>query len=307
MKQVTFEKVFYIKLGSGGALEADALQTDKLRFGWSDQSIEDINAGNWELINKQLKHLHSGKPSGVATTGTNALRMIAESTPEDIWIAFHQMKLWWTSVAGPVEQDEISKFRRTVNPWCSVDINGRQLLLNNISGKISQLQGFRGTACRVKPAATLNRLINGIRSRVAESIKDSMATLSSQLAAAIKDLHWKDFETLVDLVFRDAGWIRMSVGGQQAKAFDLDLEEAITGKRYLVQVKSQASIADLKTTMEEFSSDIYEKLFFIVHTPDSSLSYNNDSYRNAEVVDPKKLGEWALKAGLACWIENKVA
>ena len=37
------------------------------------------------------------------------------------------------------------------------------------------------------------------------------------LVVAITELHWKDFEALVDLNLRHAGWKRESVLGQQAK------------------------------------------------------------------------------------------
>jgi hypothetical protein len=47
--------VFYIKLGRGGEWEADAIGSGKLRFGWREQSLKDINAGKWELIEQQLR------------------------------------------------------------------------------------------------------------------------------------------------------------------------------------------------------------------------------------------------------------
>jgi len=51
---------------------------------------------------------------------------------------------------------------------------------------------------------------------------------------AIEQLHWKDYETLVDLVFRDTGWIRVSILGQQVKGYDLELREPITQDKYQV-------------------------------------------------------------------------
>src|SRR5205823_7467631 len=123
-----------------------AIETGKLRLGWSRQSADDINAGRWELIEGQLRAEHQGKPPGVATTDLKGLRIIAESAPDDVWITFYQAKLWWTRLApGPVEQDSVSKYRRTAQPWCDRAANGRLLVVNDLPGKISQLQGFRGT------------------------------------------------------------------------------------------------------------------------------------------------------------------
>src|SRR5262249_49920687 len=160
---------------------------------------------------------------------------------------FHKAKLWWTRLApGPVEQDSMSKFRRTVEPWCDCAVDGRLLAINALPGKISQLQGFRATVCRVRYAELLRRTLNGTRSLLATAIRDHREILAQHLAMAIKELHWKDFETLVDLVFRAAGWVRVSVLGQQAKAYDLELQEPIIGDRYVVQVKSRAGLADLQ-------------------------------------------------------------
>ena len=56
---------------------------------------------------------------------------------------------------------------------------------------------------------------------------------------ALKLLDWRDFETLVDLIFARSGWNRVSaVGGNQKL---IDLEQSMTRERAAVQVKSQAN------------------------------------------------------------------
>jgi hypothetical protein len=307
METITFTNAFYIKLGRAGAWEADSIENGKLRLGWRDQTIEDINGARWERIEQKLREANQDKPPGVVTADFNALRRIVESVPEDVWITFYEAKLWWTRLAGPIEEDSISKFRRTAVPWSDRATNGRLLILNELPGKISQLQGFRATACRVQYHELLQRVPNGDRSALATAISDELARLAKHLTAAIKELHWKDFETLVDLVFRDAGWIRISVLGQHAKAYDLELREAITGYRYVVQVKSRAGIHDLQTTIANFSPENYRRVFFVVHSPDPSLAAASDIPEHVEIVSPERLGELALNAGLAGWLEDKVS
>lgn len=307
MEPVTLSNAFYIKLGRAGAWEADSIETGKLRLGWLGQTVGDINAGHWELIEQQLRTEHEDKPPGVATTDLNALRNIAESGPEDVWITFHKAKLWWGRLAGPVEQDGVSKYRRTAAPWSDRATNGRLLVINELPGKISQLQGFRGTACRVQYAELLQRTLNGTRSPLATAISDQLASLAQRLTEAIKELHWKDFETLVDLVFRAAGWVRVSVLGQHAKAYDLELREPIMGDRYVVQVKSRAGIAELQTTIASFSPKDFRRVFFVVHSPEVSLSAASDVPAHVEIVSPQRLGELAMDAGLAGWLEEKVS
>lgn len=307
MSTIEFINAFYIKLGRGGKYEPDSIKTGKLRLGWSQQTIENINAGKWKLIERQLRKELQGKPPGVATRDLNGLKIITGSKPEDIWITFHEAKLWWTRlVGGPVKQDSMSKFR-TTQPWCDKSVNGRLLVLNDLPGKLTQLQGFRGTVCRVQYTDLLKRTLNGILSPLATNIKKQRSDIAKNLAKAIKELHWKDFETLVDLVFRNAGLIRVSVLGQHAKAYDLELREPLTEERYIVQVKSQAKLADLLSTADNFSADDYRRVYFVVHSPAADLKDVPDIPDHVEIIRPQRLGELALDAGLIKWLEDKVS
>ena len=199
-------------------------------------SLKDMNAGNWDQLKKNIRAGFKGKPPNVATTDFKALKSIIESSSDDIWITFHKAKMWWTRLAPkPIKEDGISKFRKTAIPWSDCAVNGRLLAINSISGKLSQIQGFRGTACRVKCIDILRRTLNGIQSPLAIAITEQRNCLAKHLTAAIKELHWKDFEILVDLVFRAAGLVRVSVLGQHAKGYDLELREPITEDRYVVR------------------------------------------------------------------------
>jgi hypothetical protein len=299
-----------LKLGRGGAWEEDAINTGKLRFGWPGQTLEDINTGRWDLIETELRKQFEGiegRSKGEATKALRGLRMIVESGPEDVWITFYQAKLWWTRVdSTPVEQDDISKFRRTAHPWKDMTADGRVFTINGLPGRLSQIQGFRWTVCRVHYPDLLRRTLSGARSDIAAKIHSGRDALAQHLEEAIKELHWKDFETLVDLVFRAAGWIRISVLGQHAKAYDLELREPITDDRYVVQVKSQAGLSDLKYTVENFSDKDYKRVYFIVHSPANDLAEAEPS-DFVEVMPPCILARHAMDAGLAGWLEDKVS
>lgn len=305
---IKIRNAYYIKLGEGGCWEADSISNGRLRFEWKRQTTEDINARDWPKIGRQLMEANPGNP-GVATADLNALRRIVESTPDDMWITFHLAKLWWTRLAeGAVEEDLTSKFRNTTEGgWSDRAANGRLLVVNELPGKIAKLQGFRNTVCAVDAQDHLARLLAGEVSPLAHDITEASGKLSTLLQAAITDLHWKDYETLVDLVFLHSGWERISVLGQQAKAYDLELRESLTNDRYVVQVKSRASRADLMETAEQFSSDDYRRIFFVVHSPTADLQACRDIPKHVEIVPPAKLAELALEAGLTGWIRSKIS
>ena len=302
-----FKNAYYIKLGRGGCWEADSITNKRLRLGWPQQSLDDINSARWERIGKQLREEQNRKPQ-VATKDLNRLRDIAQSTPEDIWITFHGAKLWWTRLSpGPVRGDSTSKYRPTSLPWSDSSRNGRLLVVNELPGKIAQLQGFRGTVCRVRETELLSRVVDGSASTLALEIDSQRKILCDHLQRAICELHWKDFETLVDLVFRNTGWVRVSVLGQHAKAYDLELREPITGDRYVVQVKSQATLADLKKTIKDFPKATFRRVFFVVHSPSPDLVAAKKLPEYVDLVPPAHLAELALQAGLSTWIEKKVS
>jgi hypothetical protein len=303
---IEFRQAFYIKLGPKGAWEEDSLNSGRLRFGWSGQDIQDINAKQWGLIAEQLRTEHHGKPSQVATTDFHRLQDIADSGPDDIWITFSQAKLWWARLRDDlVQQDKLSKFRHTADAWSDKAINGRLLFASELPGKVSQLQGFRGTVCRVRYPDLLKRILIGARSPLAESLSVQRSGLSRRIAEAIRELHWKDYETLVDLVFRNSGWVRIGVLGQHAKAYDLELREPITENRYVVQVKSRAKRADLLATAEQFSPNDYSRVFFIVHSPSKDLEGAFDIPEHVELVPPSRLADLVVDAGLIAWVEDK--
>jgi hypothetical protein len=305
--EIDFTNAFYIKLGAGGVWEPDSIQTGKMRIGWLEESLADINSRNWTTIERQLRASAASQnlPAQVATKDLNNLMWIVESTSRDVWVTFHKAKLWWTRLlALPVEGDDVSKFRRT-EPWTDRAMDGRLLVASELPGKLAALQGFRGTVCHVHAVDLLGRVITGSPSPLAAAIDGGRESLCQNLVAVIKDLHWKDFETLVDLVFRAAGWERVSVLGQHAKAYDLELREPIANDRYVVQVKSRASLGDLRSTVSEFSGSDFRRVFFVVHSPERNIVTATGLPDHVEVVTPGRLAALALDAGLVGWLRDK--
>lgn len=298
-------KAYYIKLGRAGDWEADSIARDIMRIGWEEQTVTDINSGRWASVEEQLR-ADPSRTRGAATTDLNRLKDIASSTSEDVWVTFYQGKLWWTRLKdAPVEADETSKFRRT-EPWNDTAASGRKLFATELPGSLSALQGFRGTVCSVRDAELLQSVITGQPTPLRAQLVQAKRVMREAVAEAIKRLHWKDFETLADLVFHAAGWVRLGLLGETVKSFDLELREPITGDRYAVQVKSQADWNDLEATLKGFSTADYKRLFFVVHSPAASLVGAKSLPKYVDLVLPERMSELVIDAGLLRWIEDRL-
>lgn len=206
----------------------------------------------------------------------------------------------------PVRSDAVSKYRVLLHGWQNHDVNGVPLTINRVPGAIAQLLGFRGTVCSVHEIDALRRLINAEFSPAHKKLDASYREIISDVQAAIRGLHWKDFEVLVDLVFRQAGWRRRSMLGESMKYVDLELVEPITGEAYQVQVKSRAGVSEFRTYAKAFSAQSFRKLYFVVHSPSPELEVLDHGLENVELVLPRRLGELVADGGLIGWVLDKV-
>jgi hypothetical protein len=304
MEPVDFKRAYYIKLGKGGRYEQSAISESKLRIGFGRQSLEDINSGDWGKIREQLRQ---GQSPGVATRDLNALRSICESTSEDLWITFFQGTMWWCKLGNrEIFQDDKSKYRRVDGKWSNQDIRGNILEIHNIPGVLSKTQAFRGTVCRVRQLDTLRRLVNAEPSFEYNEIAKYEIALVKSVEEGIRKLHWKDFETFVDLVFRESGWRRLSMLGGTMKFTDLELEDPITGDKYQVQIKSQATLKDFESYAKDFDRQHHRKLYFVVHSPDKKLSTVQELPQDVELILPRRLSEMVVRLGLVDWLKAHI-
>lgn len=305
MAQESFQKAHYIKLGAGGKYAHSSITKGIMRFGWDSIPLAEVHAGDWTSIRKRLAREHRNKAT--VTSDTERLRDLVSSTPDDLWITFHDSRLWWGRVNGkPVQEDSVSKFRTLVHGWQNHDVRGESLTLARVPGVIAQLQGFRGTVCSVREVEALRRLVNAEVSPAYKKLEASYRHVVGDVQAAIRGLHWKDFEVLVDLVFRQAGWRRRSMLGESMKYVDLELVEPITGEAYQVQVKSKAGVSQFQAYAKAFSAQGFRKLYFVVHSPSAQLEALDHDFEDVELVLPSRLGELVVDGGLVSWVLDKV-
>ena len=296
----------YIKLGRGGKFESTCIEVDNsIRLDYRIVPHELCMAGEWEAVRQWFIEEHDSD-TGAATSHRNQIKDFYQLRTDVLWVTFYKNMLWWC-YAQPVVNllDDGTKERHTITGWHNTNINGKPLPISKLNGQLTSMQGFRGTICRVKLHDYLVRKINGEVIPKEQAALEAQQALTNSLIAIIQSLPWKEFELLIDLIFRQAGWQRLSEVGGGQKTLDLDLWSPITDEKYQVQIKSQAG----RNQFEEFQKDTEGatedgRYLFVVHTPQGDLTKNleTDLHKLWLVED---IAQLVVQYGLTDWVIAK--
>ncbi|MBF0269943.1 MAG: hypothetical protein HQL44_15265 [Alphaproteobacteria bacterium] len=313
---VTASRVRYIKLGSGGMWEKECFEKGVIRLGFSTETHFDICMnGDWKALTEKFHA--SGKTKGVATNFSNQVKAFFEDDGI-LWITFYDNKLWW-AFADIEEQicrhpDGDGTFRKVRERWSDCEerwsdcyINRQTLNMDDISGRITRLAGFRGACAEIRDKEDIEyiiRRINGLRLKAAEEAERLSHDLCGNIVLMLQKLTPKDFELLVDLVFSGSGWRRQSVVGETQKTVDMVLQLPTTGERAFVQVKSSANQKNFNEEYLEAFQNMgqFGRMFFVYHT--GAISCADPS---VTIIGPEKFAQMVLDAGLTSWLINRVS
>jgi len=275
-----------------------------LRLGYLDVDHNNCANGSWEAVCNYFI-VAEKKNKFVASRHKNQIKQFYEEGEETLWITFYVNRLWWCFSRPQITMhSDKTKTRPVIGKWTDTNIYGKSLSSKEISGKLLKTQGFRGTICLVHEAKYVIDKINGEDTKEIEEVKIAMNTLKDKVSEIIKNLHWKDFELLIDLIFRQGGWKRISEIGSTQKTIDLELFAPVTNETAIVQIKAQAHLRDFDDYNQTFSKMNYNKYFFIVHSPFSDLlNYINET--NTQIYFIDKIAELTIAAGLVDWLINK--
>jgi hypothetical protein len=120
-------------------------------------------------------------------------------------------------------------------------------------------------------------------------------------------LSFHDFELLVDLIFRQAGWQRVSgVGGTQ-RTIDIELFSPTLG-RAVVQVKSESDARKFMKYGRDFSSMAqFQHMYYVVHTASNELGEITPTDPRVRLVLLDELARWTINSGLTEWLVGKTS
>lgn len=299
-------EVRFIKLGNGGDWETKCIENDNtIRLGYVSPFHEDWLIGNWAPVREYWLGARKGN-QGAATSDINQIKAFYELSEFDIWVTFHKRKMYWCHAQKDVQQlEDGSRVRNVIGKWRSDAKNDFPLTIENIDGRITKAQGFRGTICRVELPEYLIRKINGELQPEVEAAKVALKNLKLDVENLIKGLWWGDFELLVDLIFSQSGWRRASALGKTEKDIDLDIFSPVTQKRAFVQIKSSTSTSEIMACYERLSKyEQCEEIYFVFHTLNGALD-KIGALEKLNLWDISKVADLVIQTGLIDWLITK--
>lgn len=300
-------EIRYIKLGDGGKWERYCIeQQQTLRLGYESPHHQASLNGEWDTVRNFWVSARDGN-QGAATRDLNQIRDFYELSESDIWITFFQRRLYWCHAGKEVhELEDGSRIRKVIGSWSCYDKKGSPLSIENIDGRITKVQGYRGTICGVELPDYLRRKIDGEVQPEIQATKKTLVALKQNIEDLIKGLWWNDFELLVDLIFSQSGWQRISVLGKTERDIDLDIFSPVTQKRAFVQVKSTTTANQIQNYREIFNQhDQYDEMYFIFHTFSGHLENLSIDDPRVAVWDISRIADLVINAGLIGWLLAK--
>ncbi len=294
----------YVKLGPGNRGAHACLERGELQFGTPDEPHDLALAGDWDGARADLVE-RLGRTPSAAGDGVREMRDFYTLDEACLWITFVDGHLWWAFARPEVvdlrgEPGEHGAVMRRVGAWSCADLQGRPLAIDTLSSRLTKSAAYRRTICRVEDADYLLRRINGSDEPGLAEARAAQASLEAAARGLVERLHWDDFETFVDLLFQSQGWQRASrLGGHQRDA-DLVVEQAATGERALVQVKSRADWETFARYEAVFRAGGYHRMFFVCHSPEDGLVL--EVLPGVHVWTGDGLARRAVATGLVDWL-----
>jgi hypothetical protein len=298
----------YIKLGENGKWATDALEQGIIPFGYRSVDHRACLAGNWDEVRGQL--LGMGRTAQGVTQGLRELKDFYGLPENTLWVTMADGHFWWAFAKGPavgVEQgnsDEPARYRLTKAGWSKTSLTGDPLTVRSLSSALTRTASYQMTICAIKHEDYLLRRIRDEGDPLHAQATALRAEMREIGLCMIRQLDWRDFETLVDLIFARGGWQRSSVLGRDQADVDLILTQPTIGETAWVQIKSKTSQAELNDYLGRFRRDAScHRFFFVCHSAAGTLSLPSEPHLHLWTAD--HLSDAAIEAGLFDWLTNR--
>ena len=207
---ITATTVRYIKLGRNGSWEHAALDGGEVHFGFRDAPHDVMLKGSFEEIRQHS--IDQGRGEAAATRDAREIEEFYRLDETCLWITFAREHLWWTFAAPEVTwiggdgSTHGERARKSLGGWRNADIKGVPLRMSGLSTKLTKVAAYRRTICSVEAQEYALQRINGIENPLVARNAAAREVMLDVTLDALQLLDWRDFETLVDLMFARSGW-----------------------------------------------------------------------------------------------------
>ncbi len=86
----------------------------------------------------------------------------------------------------------------------------------------------------------------------------------------------------------------------------MEYREPVTEKLYQVQVKSSSGLREYLDYASKFSKEGFEKLYYVVHSPDKKLSASSQDHPGVELLMADRIAEMVIDLGALGWLMEKI-
>ncbi len=297
-------EVRYIKLGPSGAWFDRCRRDGLIEVGHAAVPHTLAADGDWTEVRAAFAAHNSTKASDF----TRELRDFYTLPADAIWITMADGRLWWAQAEAKVfavkGEDGGVRARKVIGAWSDQDRLGRPLTLDGLSTRLTKVAAYRQTICSVSHADYLLRRLNGEPEPAVAIALAAQTQLTAAVQRLIEGLDWRDFELMSDLIFAQSGWRRVSaVGGSTQADSDLILQQAATGERAMVQVKSSADQAVIDDYVGRFDRSGYDRCFLVCHSPRPGV--HDPEHDRFHLWLGETLAQKAIEGGLGPWLIEK--
>jgi hypothetical protein len=295
--------VRFIRLGTSGMWVERSFRAKQLHAGWRNYDRKAL------LENDPAYLCPAGRAKGKSLRDDRELQHLLDAPSRHIWVTTYAQDLWWTLVHDGLhfttgESKTQGNFYLTCRrEWSNLSLGGRKLELELLPGPVGVVAGFRGTAC--VPTAS-EAILRAIQDEEPPAVAVFAAARSTYLAAVselITELHWRDFEALVELMFARGGYVRVSRRGGTMESVDLEFNHPELKQTVAVQVKAEFSpqeVREFSVKQRARAPRAPDQMFFVTHSTTLPEADGVVGWNQAAVA------ERVVARGLADWVASRV-
>ena len=312
MKKIDIKKVLqvnYIKLGQNSSYAKECIEKGYIKLGYNEIDNSLCIGGEWEKVKNDIiaKYKCGNR---VASSHCRQIKNFYEDGVDVLWITFFGNKMWWCFSENKINfNKDRTKIRKAINGWSDRDIKNNSLNEDRIRGDIRAVKFYMGTICNISDKEYIINKINGELSPDVIKCEEDTKNLKQSVEKLILKLQPTDFELLVDLIFRQAGWQRVDYAGGNLPDIDLALYAPITNENIAVQIKSRSGLTqfnDWKAIISDMNQ--FDRFYYVVHTPlDKLKKINGDEEDNIDLLMSERLSELVISYGLVDWLIRKIS